>query len=697
MAEVCMTGSSDVLVTYTMFPDVWPKAKTERADVPWQDLTGRIINAATYIDKAHCPLISMAEYGEARSSGGILRHAENVRRIFGIELDYDGENMPLTLAAQRLQAANLQAILYTSPSHKPMRPRWRVLMPLSEPATPEKRAEYVGRANRVLGGIASRESFTLSQSFYIGRVRGATYETAETHGRCIDMAADIEPMYFVGRGQDGESQRDATTDEQLRAAFDRGEDRYQAMLKLSARWAARGMAVDDIAASLEALFGNGPSLNGDGIDLRDRARPMAESAVRKFGESRSYYDAPPPSDEPKPAPLQAEAPLIEAREFIWADAASIPPRPWLYSKHYMRGMVSATAGVGGAGKSTVLLVEAIGMAIGRDLLHGGTEIATGPLRVWVHNGEDPYEELQRRVAAIAQHYGITREDLGGRFSLTSGRDMPILVAEALSDGGKVFVPRDDGRLLVEECQRKKIDVFVADPFVTLHRISENDNTMIDAVMTILRNIAHTAGIAFEVAHHLRKLNGLEASVDDVRGASSIIGACRSVRLVATMAEAEATKYGIPGDERRTYFWMQNGKANMLPPTHARHWMQMTSVDLGNACHPYPADHIGVAAGWTPPDAQYDLTPAEFRAVRLAIVRAPVPLNNLRADIRATGWVGHLIGQALELDTKDSTVRNQVTGLIERWVKSGRLAVDELHDPKKGRRANVVRWVDSEDL
>jgi Protein of unknown function (DUF3987)/Primase C terminal 1 (PriCT-1) len=201
--------ASTLLLTYTLFLDVWPKEKRERSDVPWEDLVARIRAAPTYIDKQHCPLVSLAEYGNQIDEGHrCLRYAENVRRIFGVEVDYDGEQIPLSVAAERLQTQDIRAVLYTSPSHKPSAPRWRALLPLSEPAAPEKRAEYVARANRVLGGIATRESFTLSQSFYIGRVSGADYEVMETEGRCIDLAGELEPLYLPTLGGNGANKPD---------------------------------------------------------------------------------------------------------------------------------------------------------------------------------------------------------------------------------------------------------------------------------------------------------------------------------------------------------------------------------------------------------------------------------------------------------------------------------------------------------
>jgi hypothetical protein len=683
------------LITYTLFPNVWPKTKTERIDTPWEVLVQNIQNAPTYIDKAHCPLISIGEYGDLLSNGEhpILRHAANIKRIFGIEIDYDGEQMPIEEAAALLQGANVCSVLYTSPSHTSQRPRWRVLMPLSDPTMPEKREEYVARANRILGGVATRESFTLSQSFYIGRVRGAEYVVIETAGRLIDLAYDIDPLYYVGGVNDGTSAKDATTDHELRECFTRGAGRYTAMLKLSSRWAARGMPADDIETTLLELLGSGP-MNADGIDLRTRAKPLAISAVTKYGETRAVRNAV-EGHEPNPVahetPASIEPPRIEARVFEWADAKTLPPRPWLYGHHYMRGMVSATAGVGGAGKSTLLNVELISMAIGKDLLRGGQPIPVGPLNVWGHNGEDPYQELQRRILAVCQHYGVTQEDLGGRLRITSGRDIPIMVARELTEGGKILVPTEDGKEIAAEILKHNIQVFVADPFVTIHRVNENDNVQIDGVLTILRDLAHSTSSAVEVAHHFRKLNGDEANVDAIRGASSLSGACRSVRIVSGMSKEDASKYAIDDEQRGFYSWLQNAKANNLPPTHRRHWLFMASVDLENAAPPYESDKIGVATTWMPPDTGIELTAPEFRMIRSAILQAD-PLKALRCDVRSSGWIGKLLASVLERNPDEKAVKSEVSQILVHLERGGHIKQQSIRDPRQSRMAAVYLWV-----
>ena len=77
------------------------------------------------------------------------------------------------------------------------------------------------------------------------------------------------------------------------------------------------------------------------------------------------------------------------------------------------------------------------MAIGRDLLDGGNPIRR--LRVWYWNGEDPKDEIQRRIAAICSHYKIDQKDLEGRLFIDGGHDTPMCLAS--EDRGRVEIRR----------------------------------------------------------------------------------------------------------------------------------------------------------------------------------------------------------------------------------------------------------------
>jgi len=85
--------------------------------------------------------------------------------------------------------------------------------------------------------------------------------------------------------------------------------------------------------------------------------------------------------------------------YAFPDPALIPPREWLFGRHYIRGAVSATIGAPGRLKSTVVLTEIVGMVVGRDLMTGEA-LASGPLRAAYLNGEEIQDELDRRVAPV---------------------------------------------------------------------------------------------------------------------------------------------------------------------------------------------------------------------------------------------------------------------------------------------------------
>ena len=104
----------DSFVSYSLFRTVTPKTTIERDDVPWEELLARLRDAPAYIDKAHCPLISLAQYGKVLSEKGCIRHAANVQRVFGGEIDYDGERIAPDEAARLLTAANIRAAIYAA-------------------------------------------------------------------------------------------------------------------------------------------------------------------------------------------------------------------------------------------------------------------------------------------------------------------------------------------------------------------------------------------------------------------------------------------------------------------------------------------------------------------------------------------------------------------------------------------------------
>jgi RecA-family ATPase len=276
------------------------------------------------------------------------------------------------------------------------------------------------------------------------------------------------------------------------------------------------------------------------------------------------------------------------RPFVPFDLATLPPRQWLYGRHYQRGTVSATIAPGGFGKTTLCMVETVAMATCRDLLG---EQPTERLRCWYHNGEDTLEELNRRLGAICLHYKIPQEELRGWFFMTSGNEVPLRVAHGYSE---LKIDEPLIKCITAEVKRNEIDVAVLDPLVTLHGVPEGDNSKMDHVIRIFASIADGQECAVELAHHTRKLppgaNGTDYVASDIRGATATRDAVRAARMLNQMTEKDAENTGIPEHERVAYFRVDRVKGNNSPAAKAV-WRRFVNVVLPNT------DEVGVVVPW----------------------------------------------------------------------------------------------------
>lgn len=365
-------------------------------------------------------------------------------------------------------------------------------------------------------------------------------------------------------------------------------------------------------------------------------------------------------------------PLVSLTPHVWADASSIRPRDWLYGKHIIRGYVSTTIAPGGLGKSSLVMAEAIAMAVGKPLL--GDQVRK-PLRVWYWNGEDDQEENARRIAAIAKRYDLTEEDLGGRLFVDSGRDQQILIASANGQGLQINRPLIHD--LTEQIKDKGIDVFLLDPLVAAHAVSENDNMAMNGVVRAIAGICHQAQCGSDLVHHIRKPGSgitVDTDVNDARGASALIGGVRSARVLNVMSEEQAALWGI--ENRLQYFTVTNGKSNLAPRSDHVPWRHIKSIPLGNEVDGQE-DHIGVVERWEVPDAKSSM-PHDV-AIK---VRALVAAGEYRADSRSPDWLGNELFSLTGLDPTDKSDQPKIIKLIKAWIDSDVIAKDMRRDKNR---------------
>jgi hypothetical protein len=422
--------------------------------------------------------------------------------------------------------------------------------------------------------------------------------------------------------------------------------------------AARGVTIPAARATEGA--------NGD-----DREEPPAVNGLQDYGLA----------DEPFDLEL-ADVPGDLDCQPWWRDPATIPPREFLYSRHYVRKNIGASIGAGGRLKTSQGLFEALEMSVGRNLTTG-EPLPAGPLRVLVLNAEEDQDELDRRTAAICQRYGITEADLGGRLFVRSVRDHPLRLATTIRGVATLHEPAlAELTALIE---RSKADVFMLDPFVSFHAVNESSNMDMDLIIKQgLGSIASKTNSAGEIFHHpgKPKPGQAETTVEDARGASAILWAVRSARVFNFMTPDEAIKLGIAEDDRRRHIRITNGKANMGPLGNAE-WIKIEVENLPNG------DEVACSSRWIAPNPFDGVSTADME-----LARQLAQTGAYRADARSPEWFGYALADVLKIPVSYGANNNpkdlaRLNTIIKTWIKNKVLKIETRADASRHERKFIV--------
>jgi hypothetical protein len=363
---------------------------------------------------------------------------------------------------------------------------------------------------------------------------------------------------------------------------------------------------------------------------------------------------------------------LVATPYVWRDPETIPPRAWLYGRHYIRKFVSATIAPGGLAKTSLILAEAIAMMFKSPLLKI-TPAET--VKAWIWNGEDPKEEVERRIAALCQHYKIDGRELEGRLFLDSGRVDPIKLAAVTR--GAINMDAELEKDIIATIKEQKIGVAIFDPLIATHSVPESDNTHMDAVAKTFGRIADESNAAIELVHHIRKPSGnqQEITVDDARGATAVVNAARVVRVLNRMTASQAQELKIK--EPRFYFRADTGKANLAPPEVAT-WHLIINVNLPNG------DAVGVVTPWDYPAPLDRITPAHMYKIREMAAQ-----GTWRKDTRSEQWIGYAVAEVAKLDPNDKADRKTIKAALAVWFTNGVLDVQVREDEHRKEREYVT--------
>lgn len=433
--------------------------------------------------------------------------------------------------------------------------------------------------------------------------------------------------------------------------------------------------IEDIAAAEKAngatiVIAADNDLSKTGLHAADEAAAkIGATVLMPEGVDTDWNDVALARPEDLQAAFAAIRPLFQSWEEI--DYAAIPARQWVYGQIYIRGFCGITVAPGGIGKSTLVLIEAIAMATGRNLL--GIQ-PKGKLKVVYFNAEDPMVEIKLRVAAACLHYGIDQRELIGQLFIQSGRDRDLILASG--DPGEVM----EGAFTQIEAFLKwhSVDVLIMDPLANLHE-SEEDNRTYRKLGKRLSRMAEAHVLAVHLVHHTRKLNGMSASVEDSRGGSALIGAVRVARAINPMEPEEAARFGL--DTHVNHFRIDGaGKNNLSAPSDKADWFERIGVQMPNG------DWCAVVQKWVPPDAFAGVTNDHAKRMQIALMDAPEPY---RESAQSPQWAGNVVASILDLDVEDKAVRARIKSILRQWIATGVLATDTWRDKSKGRDHSIV--------
>jgi hypothetical protein len=350
---------------------------------------------------------------------------------------------------------------------------------------------------------------------------------------------------------------------------------------------------------------------------------------------------------------------INAKPHDFPPEHTIAPWDFLHGWHLLRGTVSVIAAFGETGKSTKSIADALAQATGKALVGIKPPL---PLRVLLINLEDNRNTMNKRIAAAMKHYELTPEDVGDRLMVIAKGELKIKIATQMRQS--VIKPDESAiKGLTDFLIQNEIDVLSIDPLRKTHRVPENDIVGMGEVIECFEEIAEATNCAIHIWHHLRKANGSEATIDSVRGASSIIDSARSTEVMEKMTKEEAKKCKIEEHRRRYYFRSFNGKINFAPPIEQSNWFELKNVMLDNAAFG-EEDQVGVVTQWTHPGSQ----PIDLTAENIEQIKVKVRDGEWREHILADAWVGKPIAQALGLDPEDDGLR--IKALLKKLIRDG---------------------------
>lgn len=540
---------------------------------------------------------SKRERGEVKKSlpyfvGGVLtgkRDDRNVqaRTLLTLDIEFNPKRNseqppPPQDVYDKLEALGAEGWVYTSVSHTPDEPRYRVVLPLGEHLGNEPDALKTSTINAARKlGIAewcTPESWVMSQPMYLpAKLKGGTFWEGYTPGKA-----------WRPRRETVESKKaladipDAPHDPVLVALHRSGlyineDPGHKGKHYIRCPFSDQHGTVNDTqTVYYEAHHDGNPRPAVKCFDTEPDEDGVPHLTYRKLvnwlreeGHLQSQEE-----DDNTASALEdydAFAERASVGQYLESDPVE---REWVWEKFAPVGKVTVLAGPGGVAKSMLMLHLMAYGAMG--LSWGGFQV-TRPVRAMYVSYEDDNQELHKRVHGLARALREQDDGLGDMLYDIKGALQKNLLLYAADDETIrwLLMRKEDPRSPPERTARvewlvgfirhMKIKCLVLDPVVYTHTLEENNPQEMSAYMQMLNYIAKAAGCAIIVLHHFNKVSQW-ATLEDIhqgsiRGASSFADNSRSVGVLVTLPSKDAARYGLTPEQASAYAVFKHAKHN----------------------------------------------------------------------------------------------------------------------------------------
>ncbi|MBK1721947.1 AAA family ATPase [Thiocystis violacea] len=321
----------------------------------------------------------------------------------------------------------------------------------------------------------------------------------------------------------------------------------------------------------------GPDRPEGATDFNDLHQALGLEAVREQIEAQWLNDRAASNDAASEA---AQGVLPPIAELIATDEelenARLTPR-CIVEDHTYADAAQIVA-PGGTGKTTLLIHEAIRMALGMPL-YGLT--VTSPGWTFIVTAEDKRERLLARLREI-----INTMQLSPSERSTAIRSVRIWDVSGLSlklvrahDGNVILTKLADQ--IVEACKDDPPAVIIFDPLVSFGASEGMVNDNEQGLVTAARRIVNGLDCCVRLVHHTGKANGREKTLDQYsgRGGSALADGSRMTTVMQTWAPSDSggltPPYGCTPDKDSSISILARAKLSYAKPNLPLIWVKRT--------------------------------------------------------------------------------------------------------------------------